>query len=354
MADRDEKIFPALPQKRQRARDQGQLARSRDLTGAIAFAGVAVLAPVLFPVVGRHWLLFFRAALRASSPADQDLGLIDAGLWPLAITTAACGAIALFATAGAVVQGGMVFSVSRIGFDCKRLSPFGYFQRILSATGGLELLKAALKIGAVAAIAWSIARNALLTLTTDPSVPAQLETLAGAATRLLGICAAIGLFTAAADYAHKLYQHESDLRMTRQEFLDELKQEQGNPQIKRALRIARRRLFRRSGRIHQAAAATVVLTNPTHYAVALRYRRGFDRAPLVVAKGAGENAFRIISVARLAAVPVMENKLLARALFRSVEVGDQIPRQLYRAVAEVLATIMRAEAQRRREQPRKN
>ena len=93
-----------------------------------------------------------------------------------------------------------------------------------------------------------------------------------------------------------------------------------------------------------------MLTNPTHFAVALRYRRGFDQAPLVVAKGAGENALRIISIARLAAVPVMENKPLARALFKLVEVGEFIPRQFYRAIAEVLATIMRAEERRKQAQ----
>src|SRR5579862_9648187 len=131
--------------------------------------------------------------------------------------------------------------------------------------------------------------------------------------------------------------------MTRQEFLDQLKQDESTPKIKRAIRNARKKNFKRIRGIHQAAAATVVLTNPTHFAVALRYRRGFDQAPLVVAKGAGENAQRIIAIARLAAVPIMENKPLARALFKIVEVGEFIPRQFYRAIAEVLATIMRAE-----------
>ena len=139
--------------------------------------------------------------------------------------------------------------------------------------------------------------------------------------------------------------------MTRKEFIDQLKQDEGNPLVKRAIRKAQRlRRLKRVAGIHQAATATVVLTNPTHYAVALRYRRGFDSAPLLVAKGAGENALRIISIARLAAVPVMENKPLARALFKTVEVGEQLPRQFYRAIAEVLATIMRAEARREKEQ----
>ncbi len=116
--------------------------------------------------------------------------------------------------------------------------------------------------------------------------------------------------------------------MTRQEFLDQLKQDEGNPLVKRAIRKAqRKRRSKRIAGIHQAATATVVLTNPTHFAVALRYRRGFDPAPLVVAKGAGENAQRIKDIARLAAVPILENKPLARALFKSVEVGEQLPRQ---------------------------
>ena len=104
-------------------------------------------------------------------------------------------------------------------------------------------------------------------------------------------------------------------------------------------------MWKRARGMHQAAAATVVLTNPTRFAIALRYRRGFDQAPLVVAKGAGESAQRIISIARLAAVPVLENKPLVRALFRVTDVGDFIPRQFYRAIAEVLALVMRSQAQ---------
>ena len=174
-----------------------------------------------------------------------------------------------------------------------------------------------------------------------------LAALAAASRRILYWSAAVALVAACADYAHKHHEHEAELRMTRQEFLEQLKQDEGNPQIKRAIRKLQKKSFKRIRGIHQAAAATVVLTNPTHYAVALRYRRGFDQAPLVVAKGAGENALRIVSIARLAAVPVQENKPLARALFKLVEVGEFIPRQFYRAIAEVLAAIMRAEARRK-------
>lgn len=199
-----------------------------------------------------------------------------------------------------------------------------------------------MKIVLVALVAWSTARSALALVNAAHSVGQGLGVLSLATRRILYASAAIAVVAAAGDYAHKRYEFEADLRMTRQEFLDELKQEQGNPQVKRAVRLAQRKSFKRIRGIHQAATATVVLTNPTHFAVALRYRRGFDQAPLVVAKGAGEQAHRIIGIARLAAVPVMENKPLARALFRAVEVGDHIPRQFYRAIAEVLAAIMRA------------
>jgi len=346
LAERDEKLFPALPQKRQRAREQGQVARSRDLTGAVAFAGFAVLVAAFLRAAAGRILQDFTQALAASAgpfsaAAPPALRLMS---YPLLVG----GALALLAIVAATAQGGFVFAPSRLGFAANRLSPASYFQRTFSAAGAVELAKATVKIVALVLMAWSIALGAERASASGVALSWSVATLAAASGRFLWSAAALGLVVAAADYGHKLYLYEADLRMTRQEFLDELKQEQGNPQVKRALRNARRRNFKRMRGIHQAATATVVLTNPTHYAVALRYRRGFDQAPLVVAKGAGENAARIITIARLAAVPVVPSRMLARALFRSVEVGDQIPRQLYRAVAEVLATIMRAEARRRR------
>lgn len=345
MADRDEKIFPALPQKRQRAREQGQIARSRDLTSAISFSAGVLLVAGAAAALGRFALGAFREALAAGAPEDLGSAVSHAFVWPLLVTAGLAAMLGAVAAAGAAVQGGVVFAPARLTPDLSRLNPLKYFQRIFSAAGGIELAKAAGKIVLVALVAWRTARWALALTAGSPNVAQGFGALVLAANRLLSLGAAIALVAGAADYVHKRYEHESELRMTRQEMMDELKQEEGNPQVKRALRRAQRKSFKRIRGIHQAAAATVVLTNPTHYAVALRYRRGFDQAPLVVAKGAGENAHRVIAIARLAAVPVMENKPLARALFRAAEVGDYIPRQFYRAIAEVLAAVMRAEAQ---------
>ncbi len=347
MADRDEKVFPALPQKRQRAREQGQIARSRELVAACSFLAATFVILGASGLIGGATIDAFRQAAAVGRLDDLGSAMTTALLRPLVIVLAASAFFALTATFASAIQGGLVFTPARLVPDLSRLNPGAYFGRIFAMSGLIELGKAALKITIVALVAWRIARAALDSGAVSAGVGPELLVLGSSVRRLLSWSAVVALITAGADYAHKRYEFEADLRMTRQEFLDELKHEEGNPQIKRALRRAMRKNFRRIRGIHQAATASVVLTNPTHYAVALRYRRGFDQAPLVVAKGAGDNAHRLVAVARLAAVPVMQNKPLARALFRAVEVGDQIPRHFYRAVAEVLTMIMRAEAQYR-------
>jgi len=347
MADRDEKIFPALPQRRQRAREQGQVARSRDLTSAISFAAGVLLITAGSATLGRLALGAFANALASTSSIEPGDAVRRSFVWPLAATVALTLLLATAAAAGATAQGGLAVAMERLAPDLNRLNPVKYFGRVFSAAGLIELAKAALKIVLVALVAWSTARSALALANSAQSFAQGINVLSLATRRILFASAAVAAVAAAGDYTHKRFEFEAELRMTRQEFLDELKQEQGNPQVKRALRLAQRRSFKRIRGIHQAATATVVLTNPTHFAIALRYRRGFDQAPLVVAKGAGDQAQRIIGIARLAAVPVMENKPLARALFRAVEVGDHIPRQFYRAIAEVLAAIMRAKVAER-------
>jgi len=343
MADRDEKIFPALPQKRKRAREEGQVARSRDLTAAISFLVATIIVCTGSWWIGQAALGAFRAAMAVAGPIEMRAAITRALALPLALAAAAAAVLAFAATAGAAAQGGLVFAPSRLAPDLSRLNPIAYFDRVFSSAGVVEIGKAAAKVIVIATIAWLVARWSLNAGLGVRDLGAGLWLASAAIHRLLYASAALALVVAGADYGHKFYEHETELRMTRQEFLDELKQEQGNPHVKRAIRRAQRKGFKRVRGVHQAATATVVLTNPTHLAVALRYRRGFDQAPLVVAKGAGESAHRIIAIARLAAVPIQENRLLARALYKSVEVGSHIPRQFYRAIAEVLAAVMRAQ-----------
>ncbi len=300
-------------------------------------------------VASRFVIGAFKGALAATGSNDLTGAIRQAFAWPLSVAICALTMLAAAAVIGSAAQGGIIFATARLAPDFGRLNPLKYFQRIFSAAGLVELAKAGVKIILIGFIAWNTAKWALQLAAGAHDIAEGLAALAAASRRILYWSATVALVAAGADYAHKRYEHEVELRMTRQEFLDQLKQDEVNPQIKRAIRNKRKKSFKRVRGIHQAATATVVLTNPTHFAVALRYRRGFDQAPLVVAKGAGENAQRVIAIARLAAVPVMENKPLARALFKMVDVGEFIPRQFYRAIAEVLATIMRAEERRKRE-----
>ncbi|MBV8055824.1 MAG: EscU/YscU/HrcU family type III secretion system export apparatus switch protein [Deltaproteobacteria bacterium] len=347
MAERDERIFPALPQRRQRAHEQGEIARSRGLTTAISFAAFAIIAASAEPFLGRQLLGVFRAAAAASSSDDIAVALGQSLILPVTCMLSIAVMLSAIAVAGTFLQGGIVFAPARVIPDFTRLNPMSFFARIFSTAGAVELAKDAIKVGLVVIISWKIAEGAFAAGESGHGIGNALIILSVAIHRLLYSCAALAIVIAIADYAYKSYKYEGELRMTRQEFLDELKQEEGNPQVKRAVRRAQRRHFKRVRGIHQAASASVVITNPTHLAVALRYRRGFDQAPLMVAKGAGEGAQRIVAIARLAAVPVLENRALARALFIGVEVGEQIPPRLYRAVAEVLAMIMRMERQHR-------
>jgi flagellar biosynthetic protein FlhB len=346
VANRDEKTFPALPQRRAKAREEGRIARSRDLTSAVSFLAAAAIVSGAALFAGQMIVGAFREALSATASSDLRSGVARALGRPLLVALATGGALAAAAVVGAIAQEGLVFA-PKFAPDLSRLNPLKYFQRIFSSVGLIELAKAALKVTLVAFLAWRTACWTLEAGAGAHSIGQSLWVLESAVRRLFVWSVVLALVIAAGDYAYKRYEFEAELRMTRQEFLDAMKEEHGNPLIKRAIRKAQRKSFKRLRGINQAATASVVLTNPTHYAVAVRYRRGFDRAPLVVAKGAGEMAHRVIAIARLAAIPVVENRPLARAIYKAVEVGEHIPRHFYRAVAEVLAAIMRAEARKR-------
>lgn len=354
MADRDEKILPALPQKRRRAREEGNVARSRELTGAVSFLLVVIVFAGGGAMFGRFTMVAFQNALGTTRSSSLGGAVAQALARPVAAAIMFGALIAVGAIIGATAQDGFVFAPAKLAPDLKRLNPLSYFGRTFSAGGLIELGKAAAKIVVIALVGWRTARWSLGLGGPADAIGAWMVALQAGTRRLLYITGALALILGGADYAHKRYEFESELRMTRQEFREELRQEAGDPHVKRAIRRAQRKSFKRIRGVHQAATASVVLTNPTHYAVALRYRRGFDQAPLVVAKGAGESALRIIGIARVAAVPVIENKPLARALYKVTEVGDLIPRQFYRAIAEVLAAIMRAEQARKEAGVRKD
>src|SRR5581483_7270653 len=224
--------------------------------------------------------------------------------------------------------------------DPGRMNPARGMKRIFSAAGAVGLMKAVLKIAIVGAIAYRVLWRAGNDAVAAPGMTLdELLAFTGYGMRrlLIGMAMALGVL-GVADYLWQRWRHERDLRMTRQEVKEEQKDSDGDPQIRGRFRRAHRELARRR-MLTDVKTADVVLTNPVHVAVALRYRPAEMAAPRVVAKGAGELAQKIKDAARTAGIPIVERRALARALFRSVKIGSEIPPALYRAVAEILAYI---------------
>ncbi|HOS94600.1 MAG TPA: EscU/YscU/HrcU family type III secretion system export apparatus switch protein, partial [Armatimonadota bacterium] len=251
-------------------------------------------------------------------------------------------AAAAAALAANLLQVGFLCAPKVIRLDASRLNPVNGFKRLFSLRACVELLKALLKIAVVAYIGYSTLWGSrhLLFVLPEQTVAGVMLIIGDIAYR---ICLKAGLallVLALADYGFQRWQHEKDLRMTRQELRDEYKRQEGDPLLKQRIRQRQRELARRR-MMAEVPKADVVITNPTHLAVALRYDPAHMDAPCVVAKGERALAERIREIAREAGVPVIENRELAQSLFRLVPVGGVIPSQLFEAVAQILAYVYR-------------
>jgi flagellar biosynthetic protein FlhB len=278
------------------------------------------------------------AAVGTAPPAGPMVtrALLDVGtiLAPFFVATAAVGAGAMIA------QVGWSVNPELIAPDPGRVSPAKGFARLFSANGAVNLVKAVVKIGIVAGVAYRVIVRTGLDAVAAPAMTLdEIMSFTGLGLRRLFLAMAVALAVlGVADYVWQRWRHEQSLRMTRQEVKEEQKESEGDPQVRMRFRRAHREIARRR-MLADVRGADVVLTNPIHVAVALRYRAAEMAAPRVVAKGAGELAQKIKDAARSAGIPIVERRALARALFRSVKVGAEIPQALYRAVAEILAYI---------------
>jgi flagellar biosynthetic protein FlhB len=350
VAEDVERTEQPTPRRRQEARREGQIAVSAEIgttanllvvLWALSWAGAGAAAqlPALFR---RLW------AVRTDLDVPQAAALIGSaagGALPLLLPVLAA-ALAGGILAG-IAQTRGALTTPRARPRLSRLSPLRNISRVLRRDAPLEILKALLKLGiASAAIAWAIGDRwpQLLALGRVPlgvGGALQLRVLLDA---LLAGTLALAL-VAALDYAWQRAQLEKRLRMTRAEVRDELRQNQGDAQVRtRQLSLMLQRSLRRM--LADVPRADVVVTNPEHISIALSYRRGEMGAPTVLARGAGFVALRIREIARASGVPIVENRPLARTLYRSVRVGQQIPQRLFEAVAEVLAYVYRLDRRR--------
>lgn len=345
MAD-EEKTEDATDKRRGEARSKGNIAKSNDLT-----QGVTLLVGLLALSASGHFMMDgMRQVMIESFRAIPDWRIGMDGLQPY-VVPGSLHVLRLIAPVGLAIMvvslvmgaamSGMLFSMEILGPDFGKVFNPASLMRFLSTDTWIDLVKNAVKMTVIALVGFGTVwpeRGAFLEMaawTLSAQVSFTLALAYKALLRMALILLAIGV----ADYLWKRRKHGEDLKMSKQEVKDEARQSDGDPQTKGKIRQLRKAMYRRF-MLREVTKATVVVTNPTHYAVALRYRQGEDRAPTVVAKGADLMAARIRELATGAGVPIIENPPLARALHAQVEPGDEIPGDLYAAVAELLAFVM--------------
>jgi flagellar biosynthetic protein FlhB len=354
MAENDAEKTEQPTQKRlEEARKKGQLPRSQELSAAAVVLTVGGGLHYLGGYMGTRLNGLMMASL--SLTRDQS---VDESLMISTMTTEASHALIaiapilgltmIVALLAPMLLGGWNLSVEALAPDFTRLNPLTGFGRMFSTNSVVNLAKAFLKFIFLALVSVLILKQKsgeLMGLGTEPvnGAIAHAISLTGYAFLMLG--ATYGLI-AAIDVPWQLFQHSKQLRMTREEIKEEMKESEGSPEVKGKIRQLQRELSRRR-MMQEVPKADVIVTNPTHFAVALKYDEKRMGAPIVVAKGADLIAARIREIATQNNVPIFEAPPLARALFRSVELGGEIPASLYVAVAQVLTYIYQLKTARR-------
>jgi flagellar biosynthetic protein FlhB len=343
---RDNKTERATPRRRQRAREKGQVARSRELMASTAgFVATLVLAFEL-PQFPHAWRLFLRSLLDQAANRSLRMESAPPFLAYSGVFLATAAALSfgwMTAVGSAVAQGGLVFAPQSLMPLGSRLNPAARLRQLFSVSALRGLAKSLIPAAAIAYFASSCLARDWSALMTLPGRNTQ-TILAQAMLRLFEVAwksALVLLLWAVLDYLFERRHFENELRMSRQEVLDEFKETEGNPAIKARIRRLQRQARRRR-MLEDTKRASVVITNPSEYAIALEYGPHL-MAPVVVAKGRNLLANEIKEIARWQGIPLIENPPLAHVLYRTVEVGQSIPPKLYAVIAEVLAAIYRAQ-----------
>ena len=352
-ADSGSKTEDASPRKLEEAHRRGEVPKSQDV---VAFAALAAASGVVM-IAGGALAHDMVDRLRPFISHPDAFDLSNGGgvtIMRLALMAAApsivavMGATAFAGMAGNLIQHGFLFSTAPLAFNPSRVSPLQGLKRMFGVDGLVNFLKSLLKISVVGAIAWFIVSPHIRELELLPALDpmAMLPMAAGLLRELFfGVLAFMAL-VAGFDWFWQRYRFMQRMKMTKEELKEDFKQSEGDPRIKARIRQLRNDRARRR-MMQSVPKATVVVMNPTHYAVALRYEAGETPAPICVAKGLDSVALRIREVAEANHVPVIEDPPLARSLYATVEIDDVIPRQHYDAVARIIGFVMQTAKARR-------
>ncbi len=342
--DKERKTLPPTAKKKREARQEGRIAKSQELAGWVVVLAATVAFPSAFRYVTSQieGLVSQSAKVMSHPDRGQAIAAFEHGLKVFATTSLTiAGVLTAVTILVNVAQVGFVFAAKSARPQLSRLNPKQGLSRIFSPAGLWQLVKTFLKVAVIAFIAYRLLSKAIHTVL-GGATPVTLEPMLGFTAQtvltIVRYIALIGLVISIFDYAYQRHRTNQSLRMSRDEMKDEMRQTEGDPTTKRRIRMQQRRLSRLR-MMAAVAQADVVITNPTHVAVALQYDKRSFLAPKVVAKGEGEIARAIKEEALRVGVPVVEDPPLARAVNAACEIGDTIPRELYMAVAHLLAFV---------------
>lgn len=343
-----EKTEKATPKKRQDSRKKGQVLKSQDVTSAIVLLAIFLYLTFMAGSMKDEMMSFFREIIAHNMTLETiTISSVMEMYWDilkeLAIIVVPIFAIAVIAAIAAnFMQFGLLFTTETLKFDLKKIDPIKGLKRIVSLKAIVELLKSILKISFIGTTTFLILYlNIEDVLSLAHKTPGAALITVGKLVAYMGIAASLVLICIAIlDYMYQKYDYEKNLRMSKQDIKDEYKNIEGDPLIKSKIKQRQREMSMRR-MMQEVPQADVVITNPTHYAIALKYDEDAMDAPKVVAKGTDFVAQKIKLIAKENKVVMVENRPLARAMYDQVKINDRIPEDFFKAVAEVLAYVYR-------------
>ena len=333
------------PQRLEKAREDGQVLQSRELATFVVLMTGGTALWMMASGLGQTLSNIVRGGLQFNPGIARDDALVMAQLsnqfFEAALALAPFLALMVIATlASPLLLRGWLFSTKALAPKFERLNPLTGIKRVFSSQGLVELVKSLAKVGLLGVVSfWLIWSNldAIFSLSLENPATA-IEHMGDLIGRVFMLASGAMIFIVVLDLPYQIWSYYNKLKMTKEQLRQEAKESDGDPHVKARIRAQQREMARRR-MMAEIPTADVVVTNPTHYAVALKYSEGKMGAPRVVAKGADAVAARIREIAAENRVPLLEAPPLARALFRHTELGDEIPATLYAAVAEVLAYV---------------
>ncbi len=342
-----EKTEKPTAKKRDEARKEGQVAKSQEISNAlmflIAFSSLAIMSDYIITNVVK---IMSNSFMKISDWDDIfiidyiKVYLNDIAVQVLLIVLPIMMIILIFGVINNVIQVGWKPTLKPLKPKFSKLDPIKGFKRIFAMRAIIELIKSIAKLAIIVLVVYNIVKDEIINiyLLFDYGLAYSVSFYAGLALEMGLSIGAVFIILGVLDLIYQKWKHTKDLKMSKQEIKDEYKQSEGNPEVKGKIKSKMREAAMRR-MMQDIPSADVIITNPTHFAVAIKYDNNSGGAPKVVAKGQDHLAFRIREIAKENDVPIVENKPLARTLYANVDIGREIPPDLYQAVAEVLAYV---------------